>query len=185
MLRPMAEVGAGWGPDRRRCAATRSSATVGYVPQVRDVFAPLTVKENLEIGGYTLPQREVAARVEEVMGRYPRSPRAGRPAGGLSGGERKMLAIGRVMMRRAEPAGAGRADRRAGPPARGHEFLTRHIASWPARGVAILLVEQHAHEAMAISDRAYVMAGRPGRLSTRPPRSPGAPTWATSSSGGH
>ena len=74
---------------------------VGYVPQVKDVFEPLTVRENLEIGGYTLPRGEVAARVDEVMERYPAlAAMRGRPAGYLSGGERQLLAMGRVLMRR-------------------------------------------------------------------------------------
>ena len=47
-------------------------AGVGYVPQVDDVFAPLTVRENLEMGGYLLPRREVSARVEHVTGVFPR-----------------------------------------------------------------------------------------------------------------
>src|SRR5215468_11931571 len=71
---------------------------VGYVPQVKDVFEPLTVRENLEIGGYTLPRGEVAARIDEVMERYPAlAAMRNRPAGYLSGGERKLLAMGRVL----------------------------------------------------------------------------------------
>jgi len=138
---------------------------VGYVPQVKDVFEPLTVKENLELGGYTLPQREVAGRIEEVMDRYPAlAAMRNRPAGYLSGGERKLLAMGRVLMRRPsllvldEPT-AGLAPQLA------HEFLTRHVTELAGRGVAILLVEQHAHEALAISDWAYVMAAGQVRLS--------------------
>src|SRR5215467_7261996 len=74
---------------------------VGYVPQVKDVFEPLTVRENLEVGGYTLPRGEVATRVDEVMEHYPAlAAMHNRPAGYLSGGERKLLAMGRVLMRR-------------------------------------------------------------------------------------
>ena len=74
-------------------------AGVGYVPQVDDVFAPLTVRENLEMGGYLLPGREVSARVEHVVGVFPRlGQMLTRRAGRLSGGERKMLAMGRVLM---------------------------------------------------------------------------------------
>src|SRR5207253_9848419 len=71
---------------------------VGYVPQVKDVFEPLTVRENLEVGGYTLPRGEVAAWADEVMERYPAlAAMRNRPAGYLSGGEREMPAMGRVL----------------------------------------------------------------------------------------
>ena len=74
-------------------------ASVGYVPQVDDVFPPLTVRENLEMGGYLLPRAEVAGRIDKVLAVFPRlAGMAGRAAGKLSGGERKMLAMGRVLM---------------------------------------------------------------------------------------
>ena len=73
---------------------------MGYVPQVDDVFAPLTVRENLEMGGYLLPRGELAGRIEHVVTVFPRlGGMLRRPAyGELSGGERKMLAMGRVLM---------------------------------------------------------------------------------------
>ncbi|MGA9859641.1 MAG: ATP-binding cassette domain-containing protein, partial [Solirubrobacteraceae bacterium] len=72
---------------------------VGYVPQIDDVFAPLTVRENLEMGGYLLKNREVNARIDHVMSVFPRLATMGsRRAGKLSGGERKMLAMGRALM---------------------------------------------------------------------------------------
>ena len=78
-------------------------AGIGYVPQTDDVFAPLTVRENLEMGGYLLDKRKVSARVEHVTGVFPRlGQMLTRRAGRLSGGERKMLAMGRVLM--IEPA---------------------------------------------------------------------------------
>lgn len=135
---------------------------VGYVPQVKDVFEPLTVRENLEIGGYSLARSAVAGRVGEVLERYPAlAAMSNRPAGYLSGGERKQLAMARVLMLRPsllildEPT-AGLAPKLA------HELLTEHVTRLAGSGVAILLVEQHAHEALAISDWAYVMAG--GRI---------------------
>ncbi len=74
-------------------------AGVGYVPQVDDVFTPLTVRENLEMGGYLLPRKQVGGHVEQVVTIFPRlGAMLGRPAGKLSGGERKMLAMGRVLM---------------------------------------------------------------------------------------
>ena len=74
-------------------------AGVGYVPQVDDVFAPLTVRENLEMGGYLLRPKQVRDRIGQVVAVFPRlGSMLARPAGKLSGGERKMLAMGRVLM---------------------------------------------------------------------------------------
>jgi ABC-type branched-subunit amino acid transport system ATPase component len=132
--------------------------SVGYVPQVRDTFPRLTVLENLEMGGYSLPRSAVRTRVAELMELYPQLGRlAARQGGHLSGGERKMLAIARAMMIRPsllvldEPT-AGLAPQPA------DELLTRHIAALTGAGVSLLIVEQRAREAMSISDRAYVMA---------------------------
>jgi ABC-type branched-subunit amino acid transport system ATPase component len=132
--------------------------SVGYVPQVNDTFPRLTVLENLEMGGYTLRRSTVKARVDEVMELYPQLRRlTARQGGHLSGGERKMLAVARAMMIKPtllvldEPT-AGLAPRPA------DELLTRHIAALTGTGVSLLMVEQRAREAMAISHRAYVMA---------------------------
>src|SRR3984885_14302913 len=74
-------------------------AGVGYVPQVDDVFAPLTVRENLEMGGYLLPSGHVIHRIDEGTSVVPRpAAMLSGPAGKLRGGERKMLAMGRVLM---------------------------------------------------------------------------------------
>src|SRR5579872_261089 len=75
---------------------------LGYVPQTRDVFPSLSINENLEMGGYMLRNKEMRVRREAVLARFPQLQRAvKRPASTLSGGERKMLGIGRVLM--AEP----------------------------------------------------------------------------------
>lgn len=141
--------------------------SVGYVPQVRDTFPRLTVLENLEMGGYSLPRSAVRARVAELMELYPQLGRlAARQGGHLSGGERKMLAIARAMMIRPsllvldEPT-AGLAPQPA------DELLTQHIAALTGAGVSLLIVEQRAREAMSISDRAYVMAAGRVVLSDR------------------
>jgi branched-chain amino acid transport system ATP-binding protein len=135
---------------------------VGYVPQVKDVFETLTVRENLEMGGYMLRPREVAGRVEEIVDLYPAlGEMRSRYAGHLSGGERKMLAMARVLMTR--PSLVVLDEPTAGlSPQLAQELLHKHVTRLAATGVAILLVEQHAREALAISDWAYVMAS--GRI---------------------
>jgi len=132
--------------------------SVGYVPQVQDTFPRLTVLENIEMGGYTLPRSKVKARAAEVLDLYPQLRRmAGRQGGHLSGGERKMLAIARAMM--ISPALLVLDEPTAGlAPQPANELLTRHIAALTGTGVSLLMVEQRAREAMAISQRAYVMA---------------------------
>ena len=148
---------------------------VGYVPQVKDVFDPLTVRENLEMGGFTLARREVDTRVREVMELYPQlAAMRDRYAGHLSGGERKMLAMGRVLMTR--PSLLVLDEPTAGlSPQLAHELLHEHVARLASTGVAILLVEQHARDALAISDWAYVLSSgqvaledRASRLLERP-----------------
>jgi branched-chain amino acid transport system ATP-binding protein len=132
--------------------------SVGYVPQVRDTFPRLTVRENLEMGGYTLHRHAMAKRVDEVMELYPQlRPLAHQQGGHLSGGERKMLAIARAMM--ISPTLLVLDEPTAGlSPKLADELLTQHVAKLALTGVSLLLVEQRAREAMSISDRAYVLA---------------------------
>ena len=132
---------------------------VGYVPQVEDVFGPLTVRENLEMGGYLLEPREVRGRIEEVVGVFPALERMlQRRADKLSGGERKMPAMGRVLMLRPslfildEPT-ANLA------PIIAESLLKDHVRDLASTGAAVLLVEQRARSAVAISDWTYVMGG--------------------------
>jgi ABC-type branched-subunit amino acid transport system ATPase component len=150
-------------------------AGVGYVPQVDDVFGPLTVRENLEMGGYLLARRDVAARIDRVFGVFPRlATMARRPAGKLSGGERKMLAMGRVLM--LEPAVFLLDEPTANlAPAIARSLLGEHVRRLAERGAAVLIVEQRAKAVLAISDHTYVlgggelkMAGTPAELSNSP-----------------
>ncbi len=148
---------------------------VGYVPQVDDVFPPLTVRENLEMGGYLLRPREVGARVEQVLTVFPRlGGMLGRRAGKLSGGERKMLAMGRVLM--LMPAVFILDEPTANlAPAIAGSLLEEHVRRLAAGGATVLIVEQRAKAVLAISDRTYVltggqlrMEGTPAELSARP-----------------
>jgi ABC-type branched-subunit amino acid transport system ATPase component len=140
---------------------------VGYVPQVKDVFETLTVRENLEMGGYTLPGRLVEQRLEEIYTLYPPlGEMRSRYAGHLSGGERKMLAMGRVLMTR--PGLLVLDEPTAGlSPQLTHELLRDHVTRLASTDIAIVLVEQHAREALAIADWACVMASGEVRISDR------------------
>ncbi len=159
-------------------------AGVGYVPQVDDVFAPLTVRENLEMGGYLLPRKEVAAHVEQVVTIFPRlGAMLGRHAGKLSGGERKMLAMGRVLM--LAPAVFLLDEPTANlAPAIARSLLNEHVRRLAEGGATVLLVEQRAKAALAISDRAYVLGGGRLQLAGTPAELAASPEFVRSFLGG-
>ncbi len=138
---------------------------IGYVPQLADVFTPLSVSENLDIGGYTLPTSELASRREEVISVFPRiGTLLDRTAGKLSGGERKMVGIARALMTR--PAVLLLDEPTAGLSAEvAHTLLTTHLTALRTLGVGVLLVEQKATAALAAADWAYVMASGQVRYS--------------------
>jgi ABC-type branched-subunit amino acid transport system ATPase component len=141
---------------------------VGYVPQIDDVFAPLTVRENLEMGGYLLKAREVGARIEHVMSVFPQLSRmAGRRAGKLSGGERKMLAMGRALM--LAPALVVLDEPTANlAPIVAAAVLQQHVRQLAATGASVLVVEQRARAVLEISDRTYVLGGGQVRMEGTP-----------------
>jgi ABC-type branched-subunit amino acid transport system ATPase component len=159
-------------------------AGVGYVPQVDDVFAPLTVRENLEMGGYLLPAGQVRARIEEVIATFPRlGAMLSRPAGKLSGGERKMLAMGRVLM--LEPAVFLLDEPTANlAPAIARTVLEDHVRRLARDGASVLIVEQRARAVLAISDRTYVLAGGEVRMTGTPAELSDDPAFIESFLGG-
>ena len=167
-----------WAPEEV------ARAGVGYVPQVDDVFGPLTVRENLEMGGYLLPSRQVSARIDEVTAVFPRlAAMMSRAAGKLSGGERKMLAMGRVLMLQPavflldEPT-ANRA------PAIARALLEDNVRQLAAGGAAVRVVEQRARAVLAISDRTYVLAGGEVRMEGTPAELAASPAFVESFLGG-
>jgi ABC-type branched-subunit amino acid transport system ATPase component len=168
----------GWPPEEI------ARAGVGYVPQVDDVFGPLTVRENLEMGGYLLPARRVTGRVEEVVAVFPRlAAMLTRPAGKLSGGERKMLAMGRVLMLSPsvflldEPTASL-------APAVARALLEEHVRGLARGGACVLIVEQRARAVLAISDRTYVLAGGEVRMAGTPAELAASPAFVESFLGG-
>ena len=159
-------------------------AAVGYVPQVDDVFGSLTVKENLEMGGYLLHRRQVAERVERVVAIFPRlGGMLGRGASKLSGGERKMLAMGRVLM--LDP-GLFLLDEPTAnlAPKVATELLEEHVRRLAASGASVLIVEQRARAVLAISDRTYVLGGGEVRMEGTPAELSGRPDFVESFLGG-
>ena len=159
-------------------------ASVGYVPQVDDVFGPLTVRENLEMGGYLLRRKEIAGHIERVLAVFPRlGGMLGRSAGKLSGGERKMLAMGRVLM--LDP-GVFLLDEPTAnlAPQVATALLTEHVHKLAASGAAVLIVEQRARAVLAISDRTYVLGGGEVRMSGTPAELAASPDFVESFLGG-
>lgn len=159
-------------------------AAVGYVPQVDDVFAPLTVRENLEMGGYLLRRKEIAGHIERVLAVFPRlGGMLGRSAGKLSGGERKMLAMGRVLM--LDP-GVFLLDEPTAnlAPQVATALLTEHVHKLATSGAAVLIVEQRARAVLAISDRTYVLGGGEVRMSGTPAELSASPDFVESFLGG-
>jgi ABC-type branched-subunit amino acid transport system ATPase component len=159
-------------------------AGVGYVPQVDDVFAPLTVKENLEMGGYLLRPGQVRERIEEVVTVFPRlGSMLGRQAGKLSGGERKMLAMGRVLM--LSPSVFLLDEPTANlAPAIARSLLEDQVRRLAKGGASVLVVEQRARAVLAISDRTYVLAGGEVRMSGSPAELSASPAFVESFLGG-
>jgi ABC-type branched-subunit amino acid transport system ATPase component len=141
---------------------------VGYVPQVQDIFEPLTVKENLEMGGYLLKDSAIPVRVKEVCDVFPAlAPMMRRRADKLSGGERKMLAIGRVLM--LDPAVLILDEPTANlAPILADAVLREQVRRLADTGKAVLLVEQRARAALEIADWVVVLVSGVTRLEGRP-----------------
>ena len=159
-------------------------AGVGYVPQVDDVFGPLSVKENLEMGGYLLHRAQLAPRIERVLTVFPRlSGMLGRSAGKLSGGERKMLAMGRVLM--LDP-GVFLLDEPTAnlAPKIAASLLDEHVRGLATSGASVLIVEQRARAVLAISDRTYVLGGGEVRMEGTPAELSASPEFVESFLGG-
>ncbi len=134
-----------------------ATAGLRQVPEGRQVFAELTVADNLDLGAYTLSNRdELGRRRDQVLTRFPRlRERLKQLAGSMSGGEQQMLAFGRALM------GAPRLllmdEPSMGLAPLFVEEIFSAIADLRREGVTILLVEQNASAALDVADYAYVL----------------------------
>ena len=129
---------------------------ISAVPQNRNVFASLTVAENLDIGTYASPPRNRARTEEKILTLFPDlRAKLAQPAGELSGGQRQMVAIGRALM--SEPKLLLLDEPTAGLSPAYLEKIFDLILDIRAAGVTILLVEQNARQALRIADRGHVM----------------------------
>ncbi len=125
-------------------------------PEGRRLFANLTVKENLMLGGYGRKKAGLAQDLDWVLGTFPRlRERLGQRAGTLSGGEQQMVALGRALMRRPRVLLLDEPSLGLAPLL--VEEVFRIIKEINVRGATILLVEQNAHAALKIAHYAYVL----------------------------
>jgi len=125
-------------------------------PEGRRVFQQMTVRENLEMGGYTRPASELVASIDDVFERFPRLKERHRQiAGTLSGGEQQMLAMGRALMSKPRLLMLDEPSMGLAPIL--VEQIFDIIGELNRAGTTILLVEQNAQMALSIAHRAYVL----------------------------
>jgi branched-chain amino acid transport system ATP-binding protein len=137
---------------------------VAHAPEGRRIFGRMSVRENLQLGARMAPRDRFAANLDSVLTLFPRlAERIEQRGGTLSGGEQQMLAIGRALMAEPELLLLDEPSLGLAP------LLVKQIFAAIGRinrerGTAILLVEQNAHQALALAHRGYVLAN--GRIVT-------------------
>ncbi|UBV45372.1 ABC transporter ATP-binding protein (plasmid) [Deinococcus taeanensis] len=134
----------------------RVARGISLVPERRDLFASMTVQDNLQLGAYVRRRGAWRADLDTVYARFPRlQERRTQLAGTLSGGEQQMLAIGRALMARPQLLLLDEPSLGLAPLI--VRDILRIVQGLKADGVTVLLVEQNARASLAISDEAYVL----------------------------
>tara|TARA_Y100000768_G_scaffold323587_1_gene260097 strand:- start:136 stop:837 length:702 start_codon:yes stop_codon:yes gene_type:complete len=128
---------------------------ISFVPQIKNIFTELTVKENLEMGAF-LYEKNINSKIEEMFNLFPiLEEKKEQIAGELSGGQRQQVAIARALM--TDPKVLMLDEPTAGVSPVIMDELFQHILNIKKQNIAVLMVEQNARQALEISDRGYIL----------------------------
>lgn len=139
-------------------AHARVRGGIGLVSEQLNLFPNMTIRENLLVGGFHTPRGELAQRLDTVHELFPwLAERAAQVAGTLSGGQRKMLALGRALMGDPRVLLVDEPSSGLAPAVVGTVFDA--LRELHRRGLTVLLVEQHVQRSLALADHAWVLEG--------------------------